>query len=158
VETLGSVGVTNAKRVRADNPLTNILTVTAQVILTFQGGRDPPAEVRLGLKTHGVMIYRESVQGYRCYGFDHVQGNCKFTDPRCRRCGEMGHRYAAPPKCNNCDGAHESTWSSCPVRLRRIEQLRQSASCRVERREALKTIPVCAPVSTIQPAATFSQR
>lgn len=153
-------GVSEAIRVKTKDPKTNIVSTSEQVILTFAGGNFP-AEVRLGLKRHGVVLYREPMQCFKCYSMDHFAANCKLLNPRCRKCGSTEHLRKdckAQARCSLCFGEHEATWGSCPHRLKRMELLQKSSQNSIGKRLDAPLVPLCTPVGHIQASDNFSRR
>lgn len=157
---LRSLGVTEVARVKTKNPMTNVVSATEHVILTFTGNHFP-SEIRLGLKKHGVVLYCDPMQCFRCYSMDHFAADCKVPKPKCRRCGSLEHLRRdckAQAKCCLCSGEHEATWGSCPVRLSRIEMLKRGFRNVIQRQPEAPTLPLCAPVEYVQPSDNFSKR
>lgn len=69
----------------------SLLKATDNLTLTFAGSAVSQV-ITLGFKQHTVLfIYREAMQCYKCYGYEHKNVRCTAKEPVCGLCGTSEH-------------------------------------------------------------------
>ena len=92
--------------------------VSLGVVLCYENGTSPPAEVDLGWQTHKLLPYvPEPRRCYRCQKFGHAAKFCRRERQVCPVCSEE-HTYEncpnkGSPKCANCSGNHSASYKKC---------------------------------------------
>jgi hypothetical protein len=115
------------------------------VILSYQMGESPPAQVYLGWQTCKLKTYvPEPRRCYNCQGYGHPAKYCKKL-PICPVCA-LGHKYeecpntGAPKKCANCAGNHSASYKKCPKYVEIKNILKRCAETGESFRDAKKIV------------------
>ena len=70
------------------------------------------------------------LQCYKCFSFGHTSKFCS-KDQICGNCAQSGHTFKTCDKiakCSNCSGLHGATDLTCPIMLKKINNLNSDKS------------------------------
>ena len=115
---------------------------TTAVLITFKGGNELPADVKLGYRRFKVRQYNPTpTRCFKCQAYGHQAQACR-SSVICPRCAGK-HAFEVCPakderKCPNCKGNHTAAYRGCPkykaaqqiVRVAEQEQLSYAAAAK----------------------------